>query len=108
VGRRAYRPGPAPGAGTAGEAGRSGDAPAHRRPARRRRTPPGVRETVQATLDLLRGLGVANLLSDDSPRRNPVLTAWKQQLAAPCKPRRDRPWWISPDSGRPRRRVGRG
>lgn len=43
---------------------------------------PGVRETVQATLDLLRGLGVANLLSDDSPRRNPVLTAWKQQLAA--------------------------
>ncbi len=43
---------------------------------------PRVRETVQATLDLLRGLGVANLLNDDSPRRNPVLTAWKHQLAA--------------------------
>ena len=31
---------------------------------------PGVREAVQATLDLLRGLGVANLLSDDSARRD--------------------------------------
>ena len=30
---------------------------------------PGVREAVQATLDLLRGLGVANLLNDDSHRR---------------------------------------
>ncbi len=27
---------------------------------------PGVRETVQATLDLARGLGLANLLTDDS------------------------------------------
>jgi AcrR family transcriptional regulator len=42
---------------------------------------PRVRETVQATLDLLRGLGVANLLSDDSPRRRAILDAWKQQLA---------------------------
>jgi AcrR family transcriptional regulator len=42
---------------------------------------PPVRETVQATLDLLRGLGVANLLSDDSPRRRAILHAWKQQLA---------------------------
>ena len=33
---------------------------------------PGVRETVQATLDLARGLGLANLLTDDSatPRRH--------------------------------------
>ena len=30
---------------------------------------PGVRETVQATLDLARGLGLANLLTDDSRRR---------------------------------------
>ena len=42
---------------------------------------PGVREAVQATLDLLRGLGVANLLNDDSHRRAQLLSAWKQQLA---------------------------
>jgi AcrR family transcriptional regulator len=42
---------------------------------------PGVREAVQATLDLLRGLGVANLLSDDSARRTALLNAWKRQLA---------------------------
>jgi len=42
---------------------------------------PGVREAVRATLDLLRGLGVANLLSDDSARRHTLLTAWKRQLA---------------------------
>jgi AcrR family transcriptional regulator len=41
----------------------------------------GVREAVQATLDLLRGLGVANLLSDDSARRTAILTVWKRQLA---------------------------
>ncbi len=43
---------------------------------------PGVRETVQATLDLLRGLGVANLLTDDSSRRARLLAVWKSQLAA--------------------------
>lgn len=42
---------------------------------------PGVRESIQATLDLLRGLGVANLLSDDSARRTALLETWKQQLA---------------------------
>jgi AcrR family transcriptional regulator len=42
---------------------------------------PGVREAVQATLDLLRGLGVANLLTDDSTRRRALLAAWKDQLA---------------------------
>jgi AcrR family transcriptional regulator len=41
---------------------------------------PGVREAVQATLDLLRGLGVANLLTDDARRRDPVLAEWKRQL----------------------------
>jgi AcrR family transcriptional regulator len=44
-------------------------------------TRPGVREAVQATLDLLRGLGVANLLSDDSRRRRALLRTWKRQLA---------------------------
>jgi AcrR family transcriptional regulator len=42
---------------------------------------PGVREAVQATLDLLRGLGVANLLTDDSSRRKALLAAWTDQLA---------------------------
>jgi len=44
-------------------------------------TRPGVREAVQATLDLLRGLGVANLLSDDSARRQAILALWTGQLA---------------------------
>jgi AcrR family transcriptional regulator len=42
----------------------------------------GVSEAVQATLELLRGLGVANLLGDDSARRHALLTSWKRQLAA--------------------------
>ncbi|AEB47675.1 MULTISPECIES: TetR/AcrR family transcriptional regulator [Micromonospora] len=52
---------------------------------------PGVREAVQATLDLLRGLGVANLLSDDSARRTALLHAWKHQLAALLTPAADPP-----------------
>jgi hypothetical protein len=43
---------------------------------------PGVREAVQTTLDLLRGLGVANLLNDDSHRRAQLLAAWKRQLTS--------------------------
>jgi AcrR family transcriptional regulator len=41
---------------------------------------PGVRETVQATLDLVRGLGVANLLTDDSARRKRLLRVWAETL----------------------------
>jgi AcrR family transcriptional regulator len=37
---------------------------------------PGVRELVQATLDLLRGLGLANTLGDDSRRRARILDRW--------------------------------
>src|SRR5947209_16641426 len=33
---------------------------------------PGIRETVQATLDLARGLGLANLLTDDRARREGI------------------------------------
>jgi AcrR family transcriptional regulator len=47
---------------------------------------PGVREAVQATLDLLRGLGVANLLNDDSARRTAPLHTWKRQLATLLTP----------------------
>ena len=41
---------------------------------------PGVREAVQATLDLMRGLGVASLLTDDSARRTRLLAEWTRQL----------------------------
>ncbi|MGH3881351.1 MAG: TetR/AcrR family transcriptional regulator [Actinophytocola sp.] len=43
---------------------------------------PGVREAVQATLDLARGLGLANLLSDDGRRRARVLRQWATMLDA--------------------------
>ncbi len=43
-------------------------------------TTPGVRETVQATLDLARGLGLANLLTDDSKRRAGIVQRWSQML----------------------------
>lgn len=43
-------------------------------------TRPGVRELVQATLDLLRGLGLANTLGDDTRRRNRILDQWAQSL----------------------------
>jgi AcrR family transcriptional regulator len=41
---------------------------------------PGVREAVQATLDMARGLGLANLLTDDSRRRAGVLRQWAVML----------------------------
>ncbi len=40
----------------------------------------GVRETVQATLDMARGLGLATLLRDDSPRRTAVVAQWSRVL----------------------------
>lgn len=40
----------------------------------------GVRETVQATLDLARGLGLANLLSDDTARRAKIVRQWTRVL----------------------------
>ena len=41
---------------------------------------PGIRETVQATLDLARGLGLANLLSDDTRRRARIARQWARLL----------------------------
>lgn len=41
---------------------------------------PGVRELVQATLDLCRGLGLADTLSDDARRRGRVLDEWATVL----------------------------
>lgn len=40
----------------------------------------GVRESVQATLDLARGLGLANLLTDDSKRRARIAAQWARTL----------------------------
>lgn len=42
---------------------------------------PGVRELVQATLDLARGLGLANLLSDDARRRARIVREWAKVLS---------------------------
>jgi hypothetical protein len=41
---------------------------------------PGVRELVQATLDLVRGLGLAATIRDDSRRRNRILDQWARTL----------------------------
>ncbi|WP_411151484.1 TetR/AcrR family transcriptional regulator [Streptomyces sp. A30] len=43
---------------------------------------PGVRETVQGLLDMARGLGLANLLTDDTGRRERVVTQWAGLLDA--------------------------
>lgn len=51
---------------------------------------PQTRALIQATLDLARGLGLADVLSDDSRRRAPIVAAWAAQLrqaisAAPAR-----------------------
>jgi AcrR family transcriptional regulator len=45
-------------------------------------TLPGNRELVQATLDLVRGLGLANTLTDDAGRRARILDRWADVLDA--------------------------
>jgi AcrR family transcriptional regulator len=39
---------------------------------------PGARELVQATLDLVRGLGLADTITDDARRRSHVLDRWAE------------------------------
>ncbi|MFD8421929.1 TetR/AcrR family transcriptional regulator [Streptomyces sp. NPDC059466] len=41
---------------------------------------PGARETVQGFLDMSRGLGLANLLTDDTARRERVVAQWGEIL----------------------------
>jgi AcrR family transcriptional regulator len=41
---------------------------------------PGVRAAVQQTLDLVRGLGISALLTDDGPRRRHLLDDWAREL----------------------------
>ncbi|MER6076802.1 TetR/AcrR family transcriptional regulator [Streptomyces sp. NPDC001833] len=43
-------------------------------------TRPGTRETVQGLLDMARGLGLANLLTDDRGRRERVVAQWAALL----------------------------
>lgn len=43
---------------------------------------PGPRELVQATLDLVRGLGLASTLTDDTARRSRILDVWADSLDA--------------------------
>lgn len=45
-------------------------------------TVPGVREAIQITLDLARGLGLSNLLTDDSRRRRGIVGQWSDMLDA--------------------------
>jgi AcrR family transcriptional regulator len=40
----------------------------------------GVRELVQATLDLVRGLGLASTITDDTARRKRILDQWARTL----------------------------
>lgn len=49
---------------------------------------PGNREMVQATLDLVRGLGLANTISDDARRRGRILDRWADQLDTVTKERK--------------------
>lgn len=46
----------------------------------------GVRETVQATLDMARGLGLATLLRDDTVRRTAVVAQWSRVLEGVLRP----------------------
>ncbi|CAL9476640.1 TetR/AcrR family transcriptional regulator [Streptomyces pilosus] len=57
---------------------------------------PGVRETVQGLLDMARGLGLANLLTDDTARRERVVAQWAALLDEALD--RDAP---APPSGAP-------
>ena len=43
---------------------------------------PEVRALIQATLDMARGLALADVLTDDSRRRERVVRAWSSRLAA--------------------------
>ncbi len=46
----------------------------------------GVRETVQATLDMARGLGLSNLLRDDTARRTAIVAQWSRVLEGVLRP----------------------
>ena len=47
---------------------------------------PITHHLVQATLDLARGLALADVLTDDSVRREKVVRAWADTMATACRP----------------------
>ncbi|WP_409237740.1 TetR/AcrR family transcriptional regulator [Streptomyces sp. PA5.6] len=47
---------------------------------------PGVRETIQGLLDMARGLGLANLLTDDGARRDRVVAQWTTLVETALQP----------------------
>lgn len=47
---------------------------------------PGVRETIQGLLDMARGLGLANLLTDDGARRERVVAQWTTLVETALQP----------------------
>ncbi|MCK1796704.1 TetR/AcrR family transcriptional regulator [Streptomyces sp. XM4193] len=73
---------------------------------------PGVRESVQGLLDMARGLGLANLLTDDSTRRARVVDQWAVLLEeAVRKPAGRKPAGRrqpAPQTRDARRRTGKG
>ncbi|MGW0042792.1 TetR/AcrR family transcriptional regulator [Rhodococcus sp. NPDC003348] len=62
-------------------------------------TDPRIRSLVQATLDLARGLGLADVLADDSRRRREIVRSWSQQLDAALSGEASGRWDLT-DSGR--------
>lgn len=65
---------------------------------------PGTRELVQGTLDLLRGLALADVLTDDSRRRRRVLSRWAAVLDAELPRVSPRPEQQHRPAGAPARR----
>jgi hypothetical protein len=49
---------------------------------------PGTRELVQATLDLVRGLGLADTITDDARRRSRILDRWAEVIDRELAPDR--------------------
>ena len=49
-------------------------------------TDPATHQLVQATLDLARGLGLADVLTDDSARRKKIVRRWAATLDTALKP----------------------
>ncbi|MET9291151.1 TetR/AcrR family transcriptional regulator [Streptomyces sp. NPDC003077] len=50
---------------------------------------PGIRETVQGLLDMARGLGLANLLTDDRARRERVVEQWSRIIDEALSPSKE-------------------
>jgi AcrR family transcriptional regulator len=67
---------------------------------------PGVRELVQATLDLVRGLGLATTISDDTTRRGRILDEWARVLDDRINPDSSAPAPRGPDAASRTNRGG--